>query len=655
MRIFNISFTIALLAIISSNISCSKKDAQVNHYIAVKENGQQLWSIMNYSTGKIIKQEEYRDDQVPSIIQGEVFFTKDKEGYNYWNINDLQNPLNEAPFLYASIFDNKSECALVVKQNGKMCIIDKNGEIKFTLPDEIRTATRFINGYSIVSDANELKGVINASGEYVIRPKFIEISQPSADGGIVATVEDNYNEYTGETNKKFVAIKLYGTHYERLFSFSSNQYEEFGVFYNGFLPVSKDEDLVLLDSNGKEVAQIGKCPFEDGKDTYSISLIRVIDDKVQTFNGGFYGLKNIKTGETLIRNKYYKLIPVGIDRYIALRADGKFGVINSKDDAVNNTFDKLAIVPLPSSENLMVVESNFDGDFYDDDLSNLTYKAYITDLDLKCQKNPIYINDLSFNFGENQLSNLFFDINKSLHFITSKITRQSFMGFYKDVKRSSLSNIWTVDNTWDETINSADGISSVEHRKYVSHQGDYEYTLLFSVLNSNDDIVRASFGVKYGIISFNVGDKKLGLETELVNKIGMELSKKGFTYTDEIGAYVNEDTNTSVSLNHCSNGDFHIIYDFDFTKDSPIDINEIYKDGERVEIIKDIIQYNKEHNTGEYLPIDNNIDMEIADNNNVSSNSSVSFSISESQKTDNDYASGVLGVLTLWLLAKAFF
>lgn len=660
MSIYKLTTAAILLAIISTFISCSDNDNIVNHYIAVKEKDQQLWSIMNYTTGEIIKREEYRDDQVPSIIQGEEFFTKDKDGYNYWNIKDLNNPLNEIPFLYATIFDNQSDRALVVTQEGKICIIDRNGDIKFTLPNEIRSATRLINGYSIVSDDNDNKGVINASGEYVIRPNYIEISQPSADGGIIATVEENYNQYSGETNKKYVVIKLNDTSFESLFSFNSSQYEDFGIFYKGFLPVQSDDDLILLDSYGNEVAQIGKCPYDESEDKLSISLIRVVDNKVQTFNSGYYGLKNIKTGETLIRNKYKKLIPIGIDRYIALRADDKFGVINSKDDPVNNIFDKTLILPLPSSENLMVVERipNDDVNEKESDYSNSTYKAYITDQDFTRQKDPIYIDNLSFNFGENQLSNLFFDINKSINFIIAKITPQSFMGFHKDVKRNTLNNLWTVDNRWDKMFKSADGISTTEHRKYISHQGDYDYTLLFSDMENND-IDRVTFGAKYGIITFNVGSKKLGLEKELEKKLARELSKKGFIYTDELGAYVNNYTNTSVSLNYCSNGDFHIIYDFDCTKDSPIEINEIYEGYERTEIIKNIDQYNNEHNTGEYLPHDNSEYMDIVDSNKASritsNTSSLSLTLSENKNSDNSFVSNALSVMAFWLLMKAIF
>ena len=38
----------------------------------------------------------------------------------------------------------------------------------------------------------------------------------------------------------------------------------------------------------------------------------------------------------------------------------------------------------------MVVESNSDNDFYNSELSNLSFKTFITDLDLKSPKDPIY-------------------------------------------------------------------------------------------------------------------------------------------------------------------------------------------------------------------------------------------------------------------------
>ena len=668
MSFYKLLFAATLLAVFSaltSCSSCSEEEKSIvgnseNRYIAVKEKGENLWSILDYKTGKIIRKAEFRDDQNPTIIQGEVFFIKDTEGYNYYNIKDLNNPLNDTPFLYATIFDNKSKHAIVVTQEGKMCIINKEGNEEFNLPDEIRTASRFVNGYSIVSDNDERKGVINSSGDYIIRPKYDEISSPSADGCVVATIEqyNNQDEYE-ELNKKFVAIKLKEKGYEELFTFSSSQYEEYGIFCNGYLPVLKDDDIVLLDNKGTEVSRIGRLSYDtDEEDLFSISLLRVIDNKVQTYKGGYYGLKDIKTGKTLIRNKYKFLIPIGTNRFIAMRADGKFGVINSDDEPINNNFDKTMITPIPESETLLVLEKVTSDDYEDNDYSDTSYKIYFTDIDLKCQKDTTYIDDLSLYPGENQLSNLFFDINKSANFIMAKINPQSFMGFNKDVKRSTISDLWTVDNTWDKEFNSADGITTIEHRKYTRRQGDYNYTLLFSDMESSD-VERVSFGVKYGIISFNVGSKKLGIERELVNKLDREISKKGFTYTDEIGAYVNNYTNSSVSLNYCSNGDFHVIYDFDMLKFSSIDINEIYDGDERVEIIKDIDLYNQEHNTGKYLPDDNSEYMTIIDHNkdggSSSNNSSLSGTLSEDRNSRYSFGSVVAGIATLYLLGKLLF
>ena len=62
-------------------------------------------------------------------------------------------------------------------------------------------------------------------------------------------------EINDSTNKYF-AIDTAG---KELFSFSSNEYKDFGSFNNGYLPVQKENDeVVLLDKAGKRFSSIGK-------------------------------------------------------------------------------------------------------------------------------------------------------------------------------------------------------------------------------------------------------------------------------------------------------------------------------------------------------------------------------------------------------------
>ena len=119
-----------------------------------------------------------------------------------------------------------------------------------------------------------------------------------------------------------------------MFSFSSNEYKDFGSFSNGCLPVQKENgDVVLLDKTGKKVNSIGKWKG------YIPNWLGFNNGVIVFMDGDAYGLKNEK-GEIVIRAKYDELIPLTKinDKYYLAKKQEKYGVVD-KDDNVIIPFD----------------------------------------------------------------------------------------------------------------------------------------------------------------------------------------------------------------------------------------------------------------------------------------------------------------------------
>ena len=388
---------IVLLVCAISLTSCTDSDKANTRYVAAKLVDSDMWSIVDVQTGEIIHKDEFKSQ--PSVIVNDKFCVKNESGlYDYFTIGNVTKPLNSESYLYATAF-NENDVALAVLKGNGISVINGQCEVVANLDKSIVFANDFVNGYAAVLNDDQKQGYINEKGEIVIKPSYDRAFNFSTDGLAIVGKEVN------DSTNKYFAIDTKG---KELFSFSSNEYKDFGSFSHGLIPVQKENDeVVLLDKAGKKFCSIGKWK---GLLPYWLGF----NDEVIVFKDGeAYGLKNEK-GEIVIRAKYDEFIPltrINAKYYLAKKQD-KYGVVD-KDDKVIIPF-YYTILGFINKDILFVGEGK-SFNLMDKDLTDVGQNNYT---------------NLSFLTGSSIHSN-YFNADKEARKIISNITDSTFFKTHK--------------------------------------------------------------------------------------------------------------------------------------------------------------------------------------------------------------------------------
>jgi len=319
LNIKSLLLALSLIICVSLLISCSNNGSANIHFVAAKLVDSDMWSIVDVETGEIIHKDEFKSQ--PSVIMNDKFCVKNGGGlYDYFTVDNVTTPINSESYLCATSFNN-NDIALVVLKGKGISIINSKCDVIASLDNSIVSARDFDNGYAaIVNDANK-HGYVNEKGEIIIKPSYDKAFNFSQDGLAIVG-----NEINDSTTKYFI-IDING---KEFFSFSSNEYKDFGCFNNGCLPVQRENDeVILLDKAGKKVCSIGKWK---GYVPYWLGL----NDGIIVFkDGDIYGLKN-KEGEIVIRAKYDELMPLSKinPKYYLAKKQDKYGVVDKEDNIV---------------------------------------------------------------------------------------------------------------------------------------------------------------------------------------------------------------------------------------------------------------------------------------------------------------------------------
>ena len=393
----SIILAISLFVCVISLTSCGNSDKADTRYIAAKLLDSDRWSIVEVKTGEIIHKDEFKSQ--PSIIVNDKFCVKNGSGlYDYFTVDNVTKPLNSESYLYATAF-NENDIALVVPKGKGISLINGKCEVVANLDNSIVSANYFSHGYARVSNDDNMQGYINEKGEIVIKPSYDLAFNFSTDGLAIVGKKEN------DSTTKYLIIDTQG---KEIFSFSSNEYKDFGTFNNGYLPVQKDNDeVVLLDKTGKKFTSIGKWK---GYIPYWLGF----NDGVIVFkDGNVYGLKNEK-GEIVVRAKYDELIPLTMinpKHYLAKKQD-KFGVID-KDDKVIIPFDYTILDYI--NKDILIVGEGKSFNFMNKDLKDVGQNNYT---------------NLSFMTGAPIYSN-YLNADKEARKIISNITDSTFFKTHK--------------------------------------------------------------------------------------------------------------------------------------------------------------------------------------------------------------------------------
>ncbi len=377
---------------IATLASCGNSDQANTRYVAAKLVDSDMWSIVDVTTGEIIHKDEFKSQ--PTIIVNDKFCVKNESGlYDYFSVDNVTKPINGESYLYATAF-NENDVAIAVLKGKGISIINGKCEAVANIDNSIVSANDFANGFATVSNDDNKHGYINEKGEIVIKPSYDLAFNFSADGLAIVGKEVN------DSTNKYFAIDTKG---KELFSFSSNEYKDFGSFNNGYLPVQKaNGDVVLLDKTGKKTSSIGKWKGN------LPSWLGFNNDVIVFMDGDAYGLKNSKE-EIVIRAKYDELIPLTKinDKYYLAKKQEKYGVVD-KNDNVIIPFDYAVLGYI--NKNILIVGEGKSFNFMNKDLKDVGQNNYT---------------NLSFMTGSSIYSN-YFNAEKEARKIISNITDTTF-------------------------------------------------------------------------------------------------------------------------------------------------------------------------------------------------------------------------------------
>ena len=310
--------------------SCSKTENGKVEYIPFQETADGQWGMISLD-GKILFTEEFKTK--PTVVRDGRFFVRTKEGL--WEMYDATNKPKKIGTDYAHASGFRNGVALVAEKNKPVSIIDTEGKTKKILDkiegkvvDGVRS---FEEGYAVFMTVDSLFGVINQSGDCVIKPEYTELND-CGDGKFIG-INKKYEADLKKGKKDKVKLSVVNTSGKVLYEFMASKYNDVHQkFSDGLLPISVKKDgketWGIINEKGEEVV----------KPTTKIKNIgNVKDEKFTYYNGEGWGLMNTK-GETLIRAKYEFLYFDGDNMLVAIvkkdadTFESKY--VNEKDEQI---------------------------------------------------------------------------------------------------------------------------------------------------------------------------------------------------------------------------------------------------------------------------------------------------------------------------------
>lgn len=359
----SITIKIAMLALLTPVVmsSCSKSTGTDVEYLAVKlSDSNKYWSIIELSSGQIIAETDFKNK--PSVIVDDMFYVRNDKGeYEFYNINDLDKQVGDT-YKDATYFHDKR--AIVCRKDEPLMVINTKGEIVKKLGVNVKAANPFYNGYAQIMNEDSKFGFIDTDGNIVIKMEYDLATVYSEDGYAVV----------GKRNEGNYTFSVINTEGEKLFSFNSDKYSTIVTgFEGGTMAVEKDDKIVYLDSEGKQMLKVGE--MAGGYEGYGIynGLTIYANDE------GNFGIKNAK-GEIVIRSKYEYLRPNRDGTFLA-KKDGQYTVIDAEGHRISRDSYKDIIRVNP--DRFIVKEGNSYSiiDKEGNEIGNETFSAFSYDFD----------------------------------------------------------------------------------------------------------------------------------------------------------------------------------------------------------------------------------------------------------------------------------
>lgn len=378
-------------------------------------------------------------------------------------------------------------------------MINGQCEVIASLDNSIVSAQDFANGFAQITNDDQKRGYINEKGEVVVKPIY-DKSTPFSKDGIAIVGKELY-----DTTYKCSAIDTKGS---ELFSFSTNEYKDYGSFVDGYIPVQKsNNEVILLDKAGKKLCTIGKWKG------YIPYWLGFYDDVIVFKDGESYGLKD-KTGNVVLRAKYDELIPLPKinKKYYLAKKQEKYGILD-KDDKIIIPFDYTVLGYL--NEDVLFVGEGKYFSFMNKHIKDIGQNNYT---------------NLSFMTGSSIRSN-YFNADKEARKIIENITDTTFFktkpGMHLRDFKDKLSGYKYADMD-ESTLNEYDYpfMFLYGFDKNLSSQ-TYEYIYGYSFPKGPEYNYNANLTMVFAINSA-YKDFQPGAEEELAKTFDAQIQKKGF-------------------------------------------------------------------------------------------------------------------------------
>lgn len=328
MRNISIILTAALFLLAVAGCNQQKGDYEYDiNYLPVQLTGSAKWSILDVNTGEVVARDAFI--HAPSPIVADMFYVVNDSGsYNYYNVKNPGQPVNDRPLGSATIFSEEG-VALASHPGEPLSLIGKDGAVIKQLPRDIQQTSAVLRGMACYMNDKNQWGYLDSRGDIVLEARYASVN-PFAPNGL-AVVIDPQNQ--SDTASNFTVIDKQG---KERFTASAQQYRPVQPLYvSGVLPVlNKDDSIVCLDGYGKEVGNpnddhqaVDKAGWADYKRTTCGRYI-VRDNK------GKAGLVDCNN-QSLITPKWDDLIEIKPSRYIAL-TDSVGQLVDEKGNAVGS-------------------------------------------------------------------------------------------------------------------------------------------------------------------------------------------------------------------------------------------------------------------------------------------------------------------------------
>lgn len=199
----NFRIWVVLLVAVAIISSCSEEKKSDITHLPFRSSQDSHWGLVSVD-GKIILEGIY--ENMPSVAVNGIYLVKNSYGkYEYFKVSDKPHKIG-GEYIQAGLFHENA--APVVLPESAVSFIDTAGKTLFVLKEfegsKIVSVSNFHDGMACAENSSALKGYIDISGEFIIKPQYDIANKFNAGLAIVGKKNSDGYVYsvlnkTGET------------------------------------------------------------------------------------------------------------------------------------------------------------------------------------------------------------------------------------------------------------------------------------------------------------------------------------------------------------------------------------------------------------------------------------------------------------------------